>query len=57
MKRVFLSLLLAGGLVYAINTLLLPHTVTSIGDEKKQIGEGSLNQSAPMSRRGGQETA
>jgi hypothetical protein len=48
MKRVFLSLLIAGGLVYAINTLL-PHTVTLIGDEKKQIGAESLQQSAPIS--------
>lgn len=56
MNRVFLSLLIAGGVVYAINTLLLPHTVRLIGDEKKQIGEGSLNQSAPMSRGGEQET-
>ena len=34
MKRVFLSLLIAGGVVYTINTLLLPHTVRLIGDEK-----------------------
>jgi hypothetical protein len=56
MKRVFLSLLIAGGLVYATNTLLLPHTGTLIGDEKKQIGEGSLQQSAPISRGEDQET-
>lgn len=48
MKRVFLSLLIAGGLVYAINALL-PRTITFIGDEKKQIGAGSLQQSAPIS--------
>jgi hypothetical protein len=56
MKRVFLSLLIAGGVVYAINTLLLPHTVGLIGDEKKQIGEGSLQQSAAMPRAEEQET-
>jgi uncharacterized protein YraI len=36
MKRVLLSLLIAGGVVYAINTLLLPNTSRLLGNAEKE---------------------
>jgi uncharacterized protein YraI len=56
MKRVLFSFLIAGGVVYAINTWLLPNTSRLFDDGEKQVGEASSNQAMPMPRREEQQT-
>jgi uncharacterized protein YraI len=55
-KRVLLSILIVGGVVYAIHTWPLPNTRRLFGDGEKQVGEARSERTMLMPHGEGQQT-